>query len=333
MASITRNVVRLVTVAGAAVAVVGIPAVLIAGPDRIAAVFDTAKGSINQRIDTVVGDPAAIRAQLRKLEAEYPQRISELSADMAQLDHQVGQMERELAVSRKVVQLADADLAILGSMIERAEHARAENEGYAVVRVRFDDRVLGLEESYSEANRIGKLREAHQLRVKSIERDMGLISHQRERLAGVLRQIETEQSELQNQLWQIEQQVDAIARNERIIGLLEDRNKNIERLGRYEARTLDHVTGKITGKLAEQEQRLAALAGQPGEKDYIAQAEYELGVMMRAGRALQKPGETAPQSRPTRTLELQAPVIEISPDSPARLIDRAGKGEPVARKD
>lgn len=337
MSCITRNVVRLVTVAGTVVAVVGIPAVLIAGPDRVAAVFDQARGQINHQIDAAVGDPAAIRAQLRKLESEYPERIGEVRQDLAELDHQVGQMERELAVSQKVVQLAEADLSQLGAMIERAEHARADNEGFAVVRVRFDDKVLGLDETYAESTRIGKLREAHALRVRSIERDLGLVGQQRDRLASVLTQLETEQSELRDQLWQIEQQVDTIARNDRIIDLLEDRNESIERLGNYEAKTLDHVTGKIMGKLAEQEQRLAALAGQPGQKDYVAQAEYELDVMVRAGRALST--ETQPNSlsqsrtEARKVIELQAPVIEISPDSEPVLIDRTGKSDPVARRE
>ncbi len=324
MACIVKSVVRLAVVAGTGLAVVGIPAALIAGPERVGAVLGQARDAVHHSIDSAVGDPAALRAQLRSLEAEYPERIADVRSDLTQLDQQISQMKREASVSRKVVELAQADLSTLGSVIAKAEDARAANDGFAVVRVRLDDRVLDLEQGYAESNRIGKLRNAHANRVSSIDRDLSLLGQQRDRLGAVLTQLENEQSELQDQLWQIEQQVDTIARNERIIDLLEDRDEHIERLGRYEAKTLDHVTGKILGKLAEQEQRLAALAGQTDENDYIEQAEYELDVMLRAGKVLGAPS--------AKVIEIQPPVIEVTPDSEPVLIDRAGKGEPVARR-
>ncbi len=326
MSCIVKSVVRMAVVAGTGLAVVGIPAALVAGPERVGAVLGQARDAVNHSIDAAVGDPAALRAQLRSLEAEYPERIAEVRADMTELDQQINQMRREAAVSSKVVELAHADLTTLGSVIERAEQARADNDGFAVVRVRLDNRVMDLEQGYAESNRIAKLRDAHASRVQSIDRDLTLLGQQRERLASVLSQLETEQAELQDQLWQIEQQVDTIARNERIIDLLEDRDEHIERLGRYEAKTLDHVTGKILGKLAEQEQRLAALSGQTEEHDYIEQAEYELDVMLRAGKVMG--GSVAPSN----IIEVQPPVIEVAPDSEPVLIDRPGKGEPVARR-
>ncbi len=326
MACIVKNVVRLAVVAGTGLAIVGIPAALIAGPERVGAVLGQARQAVNHSIDSIVGDPAALRAQLKSLEAQYPERIAEVRADLTELDHQLSQMKREASVSRKVVELAQADLSELGSVIAKAEQVRAENDGFAIVRVRLDERVLDLDQGYAESNRISKLRDAHAGRVGSIERDVSLLGQQRERLSSVLSQLENEQSELQDQLWQIEQQVDTIARNERIIELLEERDNHIERLGRYESKTLDHVTGKILSKLAEQEQRLAALAGQTDENDYIEQAEYELDVMMRAGKAM---GVTSP----AKVIQILPPVIEVSPDAEPIFIDRAGKGEPVARRD
>jgi len=61
-------------------------------------------------------------------------------------------------------------------------------------------------------------------------------------------------------------------------------------------------------------------------RDYIEQAEYELDVMMRAGKAM---GVTSP----AKVIQILPPVIEVSPDAEPIFIDRAGKGEPVARRD
>lgn len=317
---VVKSIVRLLVVGGTVATVVGVPAVLVAGPDRVAALFTQAQDSINEKIDQAVGDPVAIRAQLRDLEAEYPERIAAVRADLSELEHQIGQIERELAVSERVVSLADEDLGQLRGLLTKAQERQSDAGGFAVVRVRFDDRSLSLDEAYANANEISSLRSAYATRAADLERDRSLLAAQHERLAQVLSQLETERANFQAQLWQLDRQVDAIARNDRMIDLLEARNEHIEELDRYEAKTLDHVTAKITKKLAEQEGRIATLTTSSTTEQYLGRAKAELDLTVRAGQELR-------QGVTRGVIELETPVIEIGPD---RESVSDAPGEPVA---
>ncbi len=320
---VVKSIIRLAVVGGTVATVVGVPAVFVAGPDRVAAVFDQAKTSINNKIDQAVGDPIAIRAQLRDLEAEYPERIAEVRADITDLDQQISDIERELAVSQRVVSLADEDLGQLDTLLTRARERQADSDGFAVVRVRFDDRSMSLDEAYASANEISGLRSAYSTRAADLERDLTLLGEQRDRLGQVLTQLETERADFQSQLWGLDRQVDAIARNDRMIELLESRNEHIEKLDRYEAKTLDHVTAKINKKLAEQEGRIASLNTQDANASYVNRAKADLDYTIRAGREI-RTGVTR------GVVELENPVIEITPDGEKTVAD--ADSEPVASR-
>src|SRR5438105_3503566 len=122
MGSICKTVVR-----GAVVtALVGGAAVAVAGPGRIHALFHHAQDSINNAIDANIGDPVALRAQLRSLEEQYPKRIADVRGDLAELNEQAAQLERDLAVSKKVVAMADNDFEQMQSVLAKAEEARAQ---------------------------------------------------------------------------------------------------------------------------------------------------------------------------------------------------------------
>src|SRR5689334_7460477 len=92
-------------------AVVGGAAVAVAGPSRIRALFHSCQSLINYAIDSNIIDPTALRAHLHHLEEQYPKRIADVRGDLAELNEQITQLERELAVSKKVVTMADSDLS------------------------------------------------------------------------------------------------------------------------------------------------------------------------------------------------------------------------------
>ena len=70
-------------------------ALLIAGPDRASALVGQAHDTIIQHIDATIDDPVALRKQLRELEREYPERIAQVSGDLAELNEQISQLEQE----------------------------------------------------------------------------------------------------------------------------------------------------------------------------------------------------------------------------------------------
>ncbi|GIK18532.1 MAG: hypothetical protein DYG93_13585 [Leptolyngbya sp. PLA2] len=311
MPCIVKSLVRMGVIGTVVGGAVLVPAVVIAGPDRVAALFTQARHSINSKIDATIDDPIALRQQLRALEAELPRKIAAVQGDLAEVTHNVQQLERELLVSRKVISLADADLGQMQDLLARAESARSEN-GFSVVRVRLDDRSFSLDEAYAKANQISQLRSAYADRAADIERDLSLLRSQQDRLSELLGQFESERVKFQNELWQLDRQVDAIARNTRMEQMLTQRQATMDKYDRYSAGSLDQVQGRIAKILAEQEARLTSLAGRSTVDDYKARAQLELDTTIRAGQALRGSGSALPGAK---AIEITPPVIEVGPES------------------
>jgi chromosome segregation ATPase len=271
-----------------------------ASPGSARAMARQAKQTVGQAISDRIEDPVALRAQLRDLELQYPRRIEAVRHDLAELNAQLQQFEQELAVTDRVVHLAEADLADLRAQLARAEEARATATGYTVVRLRHENRVLDLTEAYAKADRIQQLRDSYAARADEIKRDLGLLGEQQERLGGLLATLETERAQFQSQLWQLDRQIDAVARNERLIAMLEKRQRTLDEIGPFSASSLEHVTGRIARIRAEQESRMQALAGSGAEADYESRARVQVDATRGQGRPLildVEPIEIGPESR------------------------------------
>jgi peptidoglycan hydrolase CwlO-like protein len=303
-------IVRTIVRAGVITAVVGGTAMVVAGPDRAFAVFSQTRTRVNTAIDARVTDPVALRAQLKDLESQYPRRIADVRGDLAELNEQLSQLDRELAVSRKVVHMADADLDQMQDVLARAEEARTEAAGH-IIRVRFDDnRPMSLDDAYGRANRVSQVRSAYATRAADIERDLGYLGQQKERLETLLEQLETERAEFQTQLWQLDRQVDAIARNDRMIELMQKREATIENQSRYRAASLDQVTARLADIRAKQEAKLQMHSQSTDVKNYENAAKYLLDSEVRGGP---QPGSTRQRLQRERTIEVAPSVIEIGP--------------------
>ncbi|MBX3317609.1 MAG: hypothetical protein KF902_12205 [Phycisphaeraceae bacterium] len=298
MPCITRCIVRSALV----LTLVGGAAVAVAGPQRVAAAFQQTKQKINSSIDQHIADPVALRAQLRDLEGKYPQRIADVRGDLAEVDAQLSQLTRELAVSQRVVALADDDLVKVQGLLARAEEARAQNVGH-VIRVRMEHESLDLEQAYAKANSISQSRSAYAARAADIERDLGYLTQQRDRLTSFLSQLETERADFQSQLWSLDRQVDAIARNDRMIELMSKRQQTLDKISRYEVASLDQFNVKVADIRARQEAELQSLALRSGTTSYEQRAKHQLDV------EASRPGLLQPSR-----IEIQPPVLEIRPE-------------------
>lgn len=299
-------------------------ALAVMGPHRATALLHQAKSNINATIDSGIEDPVALRQQLRELESQYPGRIGEVQGDLAELSSQIDQLERELAVSNRVVELADADLGQLKTLITKARDAQSGN-GYAIVKVRYGGDALPLEQAYGKANQISQLRSAYASKAGDIEGNLGVLRQQEGRLTELLAQLQNERAEFQAQLWQLDRQVDAIARNERMIDMLEKRQDDFDKYDRYDAVSPDQVRGRIAKILAEQEARLNALSTDATDRTYVEQAESELQYQTRVGQEiLERAGEQP-------GVDFEPAVIEITPDGEERTIPSASR--PIASND
>jgi hypothetical protein len=278
MAGIFKTLIRvgIITAASAGVAV------LIAGPERAAALVSQAHESIMTHIDDTIDDPVALRAQLRELESEYPERIAQVRGDLAELREQLRQLKREQAVSERVVSLADRDLTTIRPVLQEAEATQIERASFTgirnVVGVRFENRTYTLDQAHTKAQQIASTRVAYANRAADAAHDVVYLQQQDERLSDLLVQLEGERSQFQSQLWQLDRQVDAIARNEKLIDMLDKRRKTIEECSRYEVVSLEQMVSRLGEVRARQQAELDYLTGNDPRVDYEEVAKMQLGA-------------------------------------------------------
>ena len=253
MAKIICNVVRLGVIGALGTGAAFIVAEAVS-PGSARAIAHQAGTNISSVITDNVDDPVAIRAQLRSLEEQYPKKIATVRSDLTELQTQIAQFEHERAVAARVVALADNDLADLQGLLSQAEEAKGNS--YRVVRVWHNNARMEVGEAYAKAEKIRRLRDSYATRTNEIDRDLGFLSQQEQHLGELLTTLETERAEFQSQLWQLDQQIDAVSRNERLLTMLEKRQKTIDSISPFEADSLDQVTSRISQIRAEQESRM-----------------------------------------------------------------------------
>lgn len=290
-------------------AVAGGVAVAIAGPDTVRAFLSQTRNNAQAALGQAISDPVALRAQMQSLAEQYPERIAEVKGDLAEINEQIAQLEREQAVAKKVVAMADADLEGMKAVLARAEAAKETGEAQ-VVRVRFEDSrsALNLDEAYGKANRVTQLRNAYVQKVGDVDRDLGYLGQQRERLTALLDQLNTEHTEFQSQLFTLNQQVEAIQRNDRMIDLMEKRQASIDQHSRYRASSLDHVKSRLADIRAKQEAKLDAFGQTTDVKNYENAAKYLLD-----SESAPKLGSVRKLSQP-KTIEVRPSVLEVGPE-------------------
>ncbi len=309
MACITKTIVRIGLIGTLAA---GGVMVVAANSPRARALLSQAQNNISQAIDSNIDDPIALRAKLRDLVAHNPKRINDVRSDLAELDQQIAEFDREMAVSKRVVELAEADLSTLDSMLTRATQARTENAGYKVVRVRFGDNSLTVDEAYAKAQHITNQRNAYAKRTNEMNQNLGYLAKQRTQLAQLLIKLEAEQSQLQAELWLLDRDVDTIARNERLVEMMQKRQETIDRNSRYSGTSLENYKNQVARIKAKQERTLALLTQNAVEDNYVSRAEFDLDRDHSARSIYEKDSELK-----LIPLQTKPSVLEITPDDEA----------------
>ena len=301
---IVKPVLRLAVIGGLATGA----AVLVAGPERLAALAGQARQAVIQKIDSTITDPVALRSQLRSLESEYPKRIASVRADLADLQAQLAELERDKSVADRVVELASADLVSMKDMLAQAEAARSDAP-YAAISVRHEGRSLSLDQAYSRATQMTSTLNVYTTRAADAQRDIGFLKQQEERLAQLLAQLETERAQFQAQIWQLDGQIEMIARNDKLIEIVERRQESIDEASRFQAVSLEQITQRMSKIRAEQEARLASLTSQAETTDYEKRAKTMIDSENVARDIFKKSQETA--------APVKGKTIEITPGSGA----------------
>jgi len=269
MSFITRNILRWGLIGGLALGA----ACVLFGPAKVKMGLATIRAHAQAVVDSAMDDPMALRRQLERLAEEYPERISEVKGELAEVDHQIGQLEKELAVAERVVAMTTDDLTQLKALVSRAEG----EAGARTVSLRFAGVRYDLDEAYAEGRRISAVRTAFQDKQGHGQVQLNFLKEQRGRLSDILGKLEEEYNTYQAQLWQLDREIDAIQRNERLIELTEQQQATLESYERF-----GHVDNlhQLQAKLAElrtiQQAQLETLEKQGIHRDYEEQARYEL---------------------------------------------------------
>ena len=261
--------------AGVITALVGGAALVVAGPDRISALIHQTRDEINQTLDRHIEDPVALRAQIRGLEATYPKKIAEVSADLTEVRGQIDSLERERQVAAKVIELARGDLDEIDTILAHAEGVRQTNPG-AIVRVSFTDGKMSVDEAMARRARIASTADMYTQRAAELGTDLEYLREQEDQLADLLVRLETERSEFQAKLVQLDAQIDAIARNKRMISMIEKRQATIDEHSRYQAHSLDQLDKQLATIRAQQRAQLKAITGRDRGADYVDRAKFLL---------------------------------------------------------
>jgi septal ring factor EnvC (AmiA/AmiB activator) len=259
------------------IALAGMAAFATIGKDRTHAVVGDLHGQLIDAIDANIEDPGALRAQLRDMEKQYPKRISQVRSDLIEVTGEVNSLNREVAISERVVALADDDLGRLEAQLA-SQLPSAGVELVAVKAVTLDDHVYSVNHAKVRMNQIRNTRVAYANRVGDAKHDLLYLNKQVTRLEELLVKLEGERAEFQSQILGLSRQIDSIARNDRLIKLLEKRNRTIDECSRYEALSLDQITGRLDQIKTRQEAELDILSTEEEQADYEDLARMQIAT-------------------------------------------------------
>jgi len=287
--------------------------VAVAGPQRVGYMIHQTKANVVSVIDDNIEDPIMLRAQIKNLEAQYPQKIAEVRSDLTEVQTQITQLDRELQVAVKVVNLAAMDLDTVSGQLTQARYTQESNPG-AIVRVSFNNKAIDLDDAYAKRNQIQQTRDMYAARATDLQTDLGYLNDQELQLAELLERLESERTEFQAKLFQLDAQIDTIARNERLIDMMEDRQDTIDAHSNFQANSLDQLNGRLSGIRTEQRARLEAIAGRDADKNYVDEAEF----LIDQEGLVQEFEDDMTLGTPdnVRGFNIEPQIIEITPETP-----------------
>ncbi|MGD9693117.1 MAG: hypothetical protein AB7G17_10040 [Phycisphaerales bacterium] len=324
MSGIVKPLVRFGVIAGLGTGA----AVLIAGPHRVSALAHAVQGKIVSVIDSNIDDPTVLRAQLRELAEQYPERIADVRGDLAELQEQIRQVEREKQIGERVVALAQRDLDGLKDLLARADEARAAHGPGRVITVAFNDRDYKIDEAYARATQISQTKAAYQARVSDAERTTVYLKQQESRVNEMLTKLESEQADFNSQLWQIDHQVDAIARNDRLLEMLEKRQRQIDEYNRFDVVSVDQVKQRLTQIQAKQESQFKSLEKATDRLNYEQQAQQQIQAEETARSEFERATESiSPSTKPANEIRIAPEAGEK--DRPVRDAASVASSAPV----
>ena len=248
---------------------------LVVGPQRVSAGLAQIRGQLTGWFDEQLDDPVVVRQQIRELQKQYPMKIREVRRALAQIDAEINALNEDSDRAARVVTRAEGDLHTLKGLVEKANYVQqasyTEGENRPVL-VSFQGRHITVDQAYGRAQSIKQAMVNFQERLSTNQRDLALLTGQRERVAGQLAELENEFRNFQAQAWHVERQAASIERNEALIEMMEEREDMIASTEAWNVQTLDQLSNRLSTIQAEHEAILQSLSDRAMDRNYEQEA-------------------------------------------------------------
>jgi hypothetical protein len=249
---------------------------LLIGPHKVAAGLHQIRVKAQTVIDQVTDEPAALRHQLQVLANEYPDRIAKVRGELAEVNHELAEFDRDAEVSARVVAMTTDDLVELKTLVVKARNVSNPNT-YRSTFVRFKGIRFDIDQAHSEGNRINSVRISYQDRLAGDQQQTSLLSEQKGRLVEILDRLESEYTTFQDQMWQLDRQIDAIERNERLIEMTKELQATLSDYDSWgKIGNLKQLEGKLAQLRTVQSAQLETLRNTGIRWDYAKKAAQQL---------------------------------------------------------
>ncbi len=247
-------------------------ATLLIGPERVAAGLAHVRAKAQSVVDHAVDSPMVLRRQLENLAEEYPHRIAQVQGELAEVKTQIEQFVRDTEVAARVVAMTTDDLGELTTLITKANGVESRT-----VFVRFEGVRFHLDEAKNEAQRIHGVRTTYTDRLQCNQQQLVMLDQQKSRLYEILMRLEDEFATFETQMWQLDRQIDAIERNDRLIEMTQQLQATLNGYDSWgKLDNLKQLQGKLAELKAIHEAQLATLEKIGIRTDYESRARYDL---------------------------------------------------------
>ncbi|MBK9383279.1 MAG: hypothetical protein IPN34_00430 [Planctomycetes bacterium] len=263
-----RGLFRFVFRAAVIVGIVGAGAFFFLGSHRVRGMAHELKGEMHSFFQQDPNDPRVLRGELESLQREYPKRLSQVRSDRATLEAQMRELAEQRAISARVVELANEDLAQLDQRLGEATSAR--EIGGAVLARSASAEVLA-----ARSERIRRTRDSYVARQEEAGFALTQLEEQAEQLQQLEARLESEHTDLATQVDQLDRQIDAIERNKRLLEIVRERNQSMQELEANGAKTVEQIRTRLESVLRQQRAELEQVIGD-ASTSYLGRARLEL---------------------------------------------------------
>jgi chromosome segregation ATPase len=263
-----RGLFRFVFRAAVIVGIVGVGAALFFGSHRVRGMAHELKGEVHSFFHQDPNDPRVLRGELESLQREYPKRLSQVRSDRANLEAQMRELAEQRAIAARVVELANEDLAQLDERLSESTAAR--EVGGAVLARSASAEVLA-----ARSERIRRTRDSYVARQEEAGFALTQLEEQAEQLQQLEARLESEHVDLTTQVDQLDRQIDAIERNERLLEIVRERHQSMQELEENGAKTVEQIRTRLESVLRQQRAELEQVIGD-ASTSYLGRARLEL---------------------------------------------------------